>query len=110
MQKNVEGIIEREHESLIYAVNQNPNVFVNPANTFIVDEQGAFKLKKEENQSVMISQFWENRRKKLAILLLLSAGIQFSIIANETDLINLIFLEIVKLGFSLFNMFMGLIF
>lgn len=78
-----------------------------PSTIFALNEEGEFTNKKKPKQERIISQYWGKQHKKIALLILFSAGILCSILLQETDLLNIIFGTISN---AIFGFIMGLIF
>lgn len=83
------------HEGVpIRSTKQNPFHFVNPEELKYLDEHGNFTDKPVSDERDIIANYWARQNKKLGLLLFVSAGILFSILMNETGVVDILFLNV----------------
>ncbi len=86
--------------------NQDHYSIIDPDKTKGLDEFGNFTDKKKPTDKEIIVVFWSKRKNTIAILGIVSGIILASILLQETNILNLIFMPL----FGLFAQLWGMIF
>ena len=101
-EKDKTEVIQGHSGKFIYGINQHPNHIPDADKLCSVNECGDLFPKKMPTDEQLICNFWSKQQNKLALLLIISAGIPFSILVQETDLFDLVFGTIFDLIFVAF--------
>lgn len=79
------------NEEMIFAKNQNQSFIVNPKKVYGLTERGKFIKVPLKKEALIISTFWEKKQKTIALMMLSSALVLFSILLQESNMANLLF-------------------
>lgn len=90
-----------------YGTYQNVENCPNPNIVKRVDERGDPTVSPILPQKQLISMFWQSKSKTSAILILAGAGMLFMIVANESNIFNIIFESVFNFIIWIFSLFLG---
>ena len=86
-----EPLLLNGEQGMIFGENQNTTVYIDPEATFGVDEIGRFVERKKPVDSLLVQTYWAKKKKLVAGVGALCSFTLFSILINETGVLNSVF-------------------